>query len=233
MVEDLEASRGLAHAAVIQDGGSVRLATTPIGSDAWRLSPTTVTLGAGPVPTGQLVLQGSAGWFVQVDRTVIGGARLSGAAWQPWTPPCLNDNGPAWLAASSPTHLVAVCDAGVWGTPAAGTSQGEHVYVSTDAGATWTEPGPLPLPNVTGVAAAPGVITIAGFGASTAVLISSFDGGRTRPAVYDAPAGVTAVAEVGFTTALQGVAVLTGPAGGGSMVMTRDGGHSWSAVTFP
>jgi photosystem II stability/assembly factor-like uncharacterized protein len=233
MVEDLEASQGLAHAAVIQDGGSVRFATTPIGSDAWRLSPTTVSLGAGPVPTGQLVLQGSKGWFVQVDRTVIGGALLSAGAWQPWTPPCASDNGPAWLAASSPTQLVAVCDAGVWGTPAAGTSPGEHVYVSADGGATWTQPGPIPLPNVTAVAAAPGVITIAGFGATSAVLISSFDGGRTGPAVYDAPAGVTAVAELGFTTALQGVAVLTGPADKGTLVMTRDGGHTWKPVTFP
>jgi hypothetical protein len=232
-VEDLEASRGLAQVAVIQDGGSVRLATTAAGSDAWRLSPTTVTLGAGPVPQGQLVLQGAVGWFVQVDRTVVGGARLSGGIWQPWTPPCADDNGPAWLAASSPEQLVVVCDAGVWGPPAAGTSPGEHVYVSADGGATWTEPGPVPLPNVTAVAAAPGVITIAGFGATSAVLISSFDGGRTRPGVYDAPAGVTAVAELGFTTALQGVAVLTGPADRGSLVMTRDGAHTWAPVTFP
>jgi photosystem II stability/assembly factor-like uncharacterized protein len=65
------------------------------------------------------------------------------------------------------------------------------------------------------------------------VLISSFDGGRTGPAVYDAPAGVTAVAELGFTTALQGVAVLTGPADKGTLVMTRDGGHTWKPVTFP
>jgi photosystem II stability/assembly factor-like uncharacterized protein len=233
MVEDVEASAGLAHAAVIQVGGSVRLATNPVGSDAWRLSPTTVTLGAGPVPAGQIVLRGAVGWLVQVDRTVVGGARLSGGIWQPWTPPCSNDNGPMWLAASSPTQLVAVCNAGVWGPPASGTSRGEHVFVSADGGATWTEPGPIALPDVGGVAAAPGVITVAGFGANSAVLISSFDGGRSWTTVSDAPAGVTGVADLGFTTSVQGVAVLVGPGQSATLLMTHDGGHSWSPVTFP
>jgi photosystem II stability/assembly factor-like uncharacterized protein len=41
------------------------------------------------------------------------------------------------------------------------------------------------------------------------------------------------VAELGFTTSRQGVAVLTGPADKGTLVMTRDGGHTWKPVTFP
>ena len=95
----------------------------------------------------------------------------------------------------------------VWGnlTKFAQTlKKGEHVYVSTDAGTTWTEPGPIPLSNVNGVAAAPGVITVAGFGATPPVLISSFDGGRSWSTTYDGPAQST-IGELGFTTPLHPV----------------------------
>jgi photosystem II stability/assembly factor-like uncharacterized protein len=224
-VEDLQASAGVAHVAVTQDDGSVRILTTPVGSDAWRLSPAHITLGAGPVPSGQLVLQGSVGWFIQVDRTVVAGARLVNGQWQPWTPPCLNANGPAVLAASSPTELVAACDQGVWG-PAA--PMGEQLSVSHDGGATWTDAGGVPAQPAQAVASASSATIVA---AGTGGLEATFDAGRSWATVV--PVNGNEVTDLGFTTATQGVAVVNGHGPAGVLLMTRDGGHTWNPVTFP
>ena len=85
----LETSAGLVHAAFIDGVGAVvRIATSPVDEDAWTVSPTAVPVGAGPVPDAHLVLHGTAGWLIEVDRAVVGGARLVSGAWQPWQPPC-------------------------------------------------------------------------------------------------------------------------------------------------
>jgi photosystem II stability/assembly factor-like uncharacterized protein len=224
-VEDLEAAAGSAHVAVTQDDGTVRILTTPTGTDAWRLSPLHVTLGAGPVPTGQLVLQGNVGWFLQVDRTVVAGARLVNGTWQPWTPPCPAGNGPALLAASSPTELVAACDQGVWG-PA--TPMGEQLWVSHDGGATFTDAAAVPVPQAQALASASSTtIVVAGSGG----LEATFDGGRSWATII--PVNGNEVSDLGFTTATQGVAVVSGQGPAGILVITRDGGHTWNPVTFP
>ena len=46
----------------------------------------------------------------------------------------LGKNGPAYLAASTATDLVATCNEGVWGPP----KQATTVYVSHDGGTTFT-----------------------------------------------------------------------------------------------
>ena len=63
--------------------------------------------------------------------------------------------------------------------------------------------------------------------------MATFDGGRTWSTVYRAgTVGGSGFRFVGFTSTDQGVAI-TGTAGEGSvMVMTHDGGHSWSVVSF-
>ena len=166
------------------------------------------------------MLQGSLGWLLEDDRTVIGGARLINGRWQPWQPPCLNVNGPALLAASSAQYLVAICDQGVWG-PA--SPAGVRAYVSTDGGVSF---GLLntPVPSYGSVASpAPGVIVLPGE--------ATFDGGATWTTV-SAP---TDVQYVGFETSTQGVAIAVNGAGVipvGSLLMTFDGGHSWTTVTF-
>jgi hypothetical protein len=221
-VYDLEASAGTVHMAVF-DGQAFRVATAPVGSDSFSLSlgSPSVPAGAGPVPTVQLVLQGRTGWMIEVDRTVIGGLRLVNGTWQPWTPPCIGSNGPAVLSASSPTELVAVCDQGVWG-PA--TPMGQRLWVSHDGGATFTDVGAAPGANVGGVASAsPTTVVVA---SPTDALHATFDGGGTWVAVL--PIAASAVADLGFTTATQGVVVA-----GGELEMTRDGGHTWQQVAFP
>ena len=114
IVTALETSRGTVHAVVLA-GSAFRIASSPIGSDDFRFSAVSVAVGAGPVPSVQLVLSGTAGWLIENNRTVVGGARLVNGAWATWQPPCADVVGPAYLSASSSTELVAACDVGLWG----------------------------------------------------------------------------------------------------------------------
>lgn len=95
-VSDLAAGDGVVHATSIDSKG-VHILTSPVGRDAWVPSATTVAAGAGPVPHTQVVLQGSSGWLIAVNRIVAGGARLSSGSWVPWDPPCADSGGPAHL----------------------------------------------------------------------------------------------------------------------------------------
>ena len=242
----LEASAGSVHAVFYQTTTqvAVRIATSPVGRDAWTLSPTQVPIGAGPVPQTQLVLSGASGWVLQVDRTVVGGARLVNGAWIAWTPPCATVMGPAVLAASSATELVAACDGGIWGTPPSAGQQGEHLYASHDGGATFAQTGTaVPLNGAAAVASpAAGSVLVAGTTAQAAAVAGSFDGGQTWQTVLQSgqPGGQAAVfTYLGFTTSTQGVALTESGAGTGNgqnvgtLYMTRDGGRTWSAVSFP
>ncbi len=229
----LETARGTVHAA-IYDGSAVRVATSAIGSDSWRLSDATAMIGAGPVPSTQIVLQGDAGWLLQVDRTVVGGLRLVAGQWQAWQPPCAAVAGPAILAASSANDLVAACDVGLWSNP-----EGERLFVSHDGGASFGRLAPhLPITSVTGTAAADTrTIVVAGNGASSSAsmssggsgstLATSFDGGASWSTTVLSQAGLQLV-DIGFTTPQQGVVIEAGVA----LLMTDDGGHTWREVTF-
>lgn len=229
----LETSAGFVHAAFFDGTGAVvRIATSPVGQDAWTVSPTTVPVGAGPVPHAQLVLHGAAGWLIEVDRTVVGGARLAAGEWQAWQPPCLDANGPATLAAATERGVLAACDVGVWSTPT-----GVHLYASADGGTTFVEAAAKPpVSGLDGVAASgPGSSAIVVAGSLSGVgsaLVASFDGGRTWAATYTLK-GAGSFSDVGFTTADQGVAITTSGVGEGRLLMTRDGGRSWSAVSIP
>jgi photosystem II stability/assembly factor-like uncharacterized protein len=234
--EDLETAAGVVHAVFLDTDQdvAVRIATSPVGSNSWQVSPTAVTLGAGPIPVPQLVVQGSAGWILEDDRVVVGGAHLVGGGWESWKPPCTQVNGPAALAASSSQDLIAVCDQGVWG-PASPT--GFRAWVSSNGGASFSllptavpdtaAPGPLASPD-------PSVAALA----SGSDILATFDGGSTWTTVYIGPAS-QGIDYLGFTTTTQGVAIelespicnnssCTSPAG--SLLMTHDGGHEWAPV---
>jgi photosystem II stability/assembly factor-like uncharacterized protein len=233
----LEASAGTVTAvaddvAGASSDGGVRIASSLVGSDAWTLSPTQVPLGAGPVSQAQLVLAGTAGWIMEVDRIVVGGARLVGGTWSAWTAPCSDAQGSAVLAASSPSDLVAACDGGLWGHPASPAEQGEHLYVSHDGGATFAETGgTVPVQEPLLANPVRGTILV-GRGQ---LLVASFDHGQTWRTVLDLtqPAFIT---YLGFTTASQVVAIADESTGttqrAGALYMTRDGGHTWAKVSF-
>lgn len=235
----LETSAGLVHAAYFDGASSVvRIATSPVGGDAWTVSPTTMPVGAGPVPQAQIVLRGTAGWLVEVDRTVVGGARLVAGEWQAWQPPCVDLAGPATLAAASEWELVAACDVGLWSTP-----KGVHLWVSMDAGASFIEAAAQPpVFSVDGVGApsASSTVVAGSLSGIGSALVASFDGGRTWDAVYVLE-GAASVSDLGFTdlgfaTAGLGVAITTSLStsgvGDAHLIMTRDGGRTWSEVTI-
>ena len=220
----LETAGGIVHAAVL-DGGDFRVASSPVGSDGWSVSPVRVPVGAGPVPVVQLVLSGAAGWLVENDRTVVGGARLANGSWVAWTPPCADVVGPAFLAASSPTELAAACDVGLWSNPT-----GDHLYLSHDGGSTFSRSGTAaPLTTAAMAAmASPSAVVVGGSDGTGSVLAATTDAGRTWKVVARLPAGQ--IADLGFTTATQGVVIVGGVGGSASLLMTRDGGQTWHAV---
>jgi photosystem II stability/assembly factor-like uncharacterized protein len=223
-VTALESSGGAVHAAFLP---GLKVATSPIAGDAWVVSSTGVEVGAGPVPHTQLVLHGTAGWLLQVDRVVVGGARLGAGSWGAWQPPCLDAVGPAMLAAGSDRDLVAACDVGLWGTPT-----GVHLYTSSDSGSTFAEiPGRLPVFDLQGIAVPPASTTVVVGGSLSGVgsaLVESLDGGKTWGSVYVTQGGT--FSELGFTTSDQGVAIATATEGAVELVMTRDGGRTWAPV---
>ncbi len=225
----LETARGTTHAVLYdQQAGGFRVATSPVAQDGWRLVPPVLPVGAGPVPSVQLVLAADAGWILQNDRTVVNGARFVSGEWQSWQPMCADAAGPAYLAASSALDVVAVCDVGLWAKP-----QGGHLFVSRDGGASFSETGTRIAASLGGAVASPGTTTIvaAAAGSGGTGLEGSFDGGATWSAVLDL--GQAQAVDLGFTTQTQGVVIATSSGGGaGRLFMTRDGGRTWQAVTF-
>ncbi len=231
----LEAADGRAQAVAWDGSGSYRIATSVVGKDEWSLATVKVPVGAGPVPQIQLVLAGAGGWMVEVDRTVVGGARLANGTWTPWTPPCSNAMGTALLDAATPTDLVAECDGGQWGTPKDARQAGQHLYVSTDGGATFAQSkASVPLVVVSAISTpTPSTIVLAGSrGQSTPVgaIARSTNGGTTWSTV-DLPSGWS-VSYLGFTTPTQGVAIVDNGTAS-HLYMTYDGGASWSETASP
>lgn len=231
-VAALEASAGAVQVVAYDGNTTFRIASSPVSSDAWLLSALKVPVGAGPVPEVQLVLQGQAGWLLENDRVVTAGAQLVGGTWEAWQPPCLTFMGPATLAAANARVLNAVCTVGVWG-PAPGDQQGDHLYRSSDGGKTFVETGPqLPVNGVEAIAApTTSTIVAAGYGPSNSVeLVASNDGGVTWTVVLNA--GQVQVTYLGFTIATQGVLITSDSGGRSQLLMTRDGGHTWTPVRF-
>lgn len=215
-VFDVEASAGVVQAAF--GANPVQIQSSPVQRDDWAPSPTTLPLGAGPVPQVQFVLQGTAGWALEVDRTLVGGARLDNGGWIPWNP-SLTCTGPVNLAAPDSNDVVAVCDEGAYGT-----DQVVNVYFSDDAGSTFRlSSTTLPTSTFGPVASpGPGAAVMAG---STG-LMATFNSGASWRTVYPGTTE-TESTYVGFTTPSQGVAI----DGNGTLLMTFDGGRTWRPKT--
>ena len=238
-VVDLEAAAGTVYALVASgDPGRprpVQLYRGAVGRDEWQ--PVTGVAAEGATITegfgAGLVLHGRTAWaLIGQDQGEAVFATSDGSRWEPRTLPCLPPA--SGLALATASDLLLVCGGGV----AAG-SQEKTAYVSHDAGRSFQRAGSPPSGgDLEGAAAAPGVALVsAASGAS--FLYASFDGGRTWAEVFSAPTGGEFWIDLGMTTSSQGAAVLnhSRPEGSGyseppRLVMTRDGGHSWSQVAF-
>jgi len=221
-VQGLEVGAGAVHAAVVGNDG-IDVDTSPAATDAWTRA-MTIPFGAGPIPQGQITLSGSAGWAVEVDRTVVGGARLISGHWSAWTPPCSSVAGPASLAAATTSRLVAACDEGEWSAPA-----GVHLWFSSDGGSTFQRvAAAVSLSHAWLVTlSTSGVVVVGGYNTGgSGQLVASFNSGASWTVVYSGVATST-MADLGFTTSTQGIAIV-----GTHLVMTFDGGHHWNPVAF-
>ncbi len=231
-IEDVEASAGVVDAAV-QVGDEVQIFSSSIGADAWHRAGGPYELGAGPVPWGELALQGGSGWFVQNDRVVVSGGRHEGpGTWAGWRPPCSSAGGPVLLAAPTTSRVDALCTEGVW--------TGQRISVdllrSSDGGASFGPSRRVPVSSPELVAAI-GVSTVAvgaqanGSNSADVNLDMSFDNGASWRSVYS-HAG-SGWLELGFTTLTQGVAIVLGAQGHlNTMLFTTDGGRHWAPVSF-
>jgi len=234
-VSALETSAGAVHAVVTQsgsDGFRFAVATSPVHTDVWQVSDTKLEPGAGPVPRPQMVLHGSVGWVLLVNRTVVDGVRLQKGQWVRWKPPCDDAGTPAELAASTATDLVAICTDGAWND----RPPGDRVFVSTDGGSSFRQlpskpPAGTTYPVV--AAAAPGVWVVGGAetGAQDhpqALLFRTADSGRSWKTVHRAVDAQWI--ELGFTSPEQGVVISEGNDERGQLLMTFDGGRTWGPV---
>ena len=238
-VSSLETSNGTSHAAVLvssNTGASFAVYSTPVGHDTWNRSTASIPVGAGPIPSAQVVLHGSRGWILENDRVVVGGLRLDGGVWQSWTPRC-KEAGYGTLAASSNTDLVEVCD-----NRFSGSSLTVNLYTSTDGGVTFsgrTVPHTFVAADQFGPVASPvrGTIALATVTNQHMTLIRTIDGGATWQPTWTDTSSNSDIVDLGFTTAVQGVAVVLHPSAAGSasseLLMTHDAGATWSVVHFP
>jgi hypothetical protein len=184
----------------------------PVGSTAWT------NLGFTPDRSATLLVHGPTAYVVGQEGAgpippsleVYTGTRAGRhlAVPCPTSLPVPN----AELGASTGGSLVLICD--VQGQPA----RYDLAYVSTDAGSSWTATTAPP-------AWSNGVTAITGkrFSWDANVLVSS--GGAWTVALAGPPAGFSLV---GFETDQHGVALSTG----GALWITRDGGSTWSRVSF-
>ena len=116
---------------------------------------------------------------------------------------------------------------GLWAEP-----KGEHLFVSHDGGATFSESAgpPDPLNGAAAIATPRPSATVL----ASASLVASFDGGGSWSTVYGPdPARGDRVSDLGFTTPSQCVAVAGDPNQRSVLLRSGDGGHTWNPVAFP
>ena len=224
IVQTLEISHGVVFAVAATSSNNsegFHIWSTPADHLTWSMDALNVPLGAGPVPFQQLVFANGAGWLLNVDRTVLSGARRSGVSrWTEWTPPCLDVMGPAELAVSRSLDLVALCDEHIWG----GGPIEPAVYFSHDGGVTFRRRGA----PVNGLISSP-TPTSAVIADGLTVWRTTDEGVTWHVVSRPADPGGDSALELGFTTPTQGFLI----EGLGGMFITRDAGASWTRVHLP
>jgi hypothetical protein len=236
---NVQSAAGTAYMMEATSTYDVIVKSSPVGADRWRLSSGAVHLGhpaGGSLQSGAFVLQGRSGWLVEGnDRGTTGSAQLNGRGqWVNWTPPCASLGGTfAIPAASTPQDLVAMCVMGGFASqlpssaPSGATLGSSWLYFSSDGGKTFNA-GPELGPQgsfFSDVLASPSADVI--FIDDEHGLTASFDGGAQWSVVYRGQPSSLA-----FTGPSQGVGIVQSSNQATRMIMTLDGGHTWTPVTF-
>jgi len=228
-VTDVEASGGQAYALV-----GTRVLRTAVNTDSWQpVSGVTLT-----APARSIALHGHAAWIVTGSGP--GTSKLitssDGATWRTLPDPCAG-LGEEWaLAGVAPvdvTHVYLLCGGG-----AAAGSEEKKVLFSSNGGltATPTAVDPPRSGDVRDIAAASTNVVALSAQSGASWVYRSGDGGHSWPAVLQQGDGGFGYWDLGFTTSTQGVVIYGQPDMGAGMptklLMTRDAGASWAAVTF-
>jgi BNR/Asp-box repeat len=133
------------------------------------------------------------------------------------------------VAVTGPGSLALLCGGGI----AAGSAQ-KMVFVSDDLGAHWVKAGAPPFGgDPTGISGATPEQLVVEAVSGGSWLYYSADGGIHWSAGYFAGDGGAGFNDLGFTTTTDGV-VVHGPAasaGPGQLLLTDDGGATWTTVT--
>ncbi|MDQ1485512.1 MAG: hypothetical protein QOJ62_1205 [Actinomycetota bacterium] len=239
-VGDLETAGGVAYAIAATAAtcaqppcaGGGKLFRTPVGRDAWQ-AVGGVALGEG---TGSIALHSRAAWVVSSGGpgAVSFFSSSDGTAWHRLDDPCARVGSEWALAGVAPvssTSAYLLCVGG-----AGAGSEDKRVLFSTDGGAHGTATGADPPRGglADGIAAAsPAVVAVSARSGASWVYRSG-DSGHTWTAPLERGDGGVGYADLGFTTASQGVAIYGNPMSGtaSQLLMTRNAGASWSPVTF-
>jgi hypothetical protein len=228
-VSGLEASAGTAWAVVDPCNGAVSCSTpsslerAAAGSDSWQ-AVAGVSLPSMSVGSAEIGLQASAVYLLMATVLLHS---ANGSTFSAVNSPCPSGSTASHMAVSTPTNLAVLCSGG----GAAGSSA-KQVYVSANAGQTFTRIAQAPLGGEASAMAAGSPTTIAIAAASGASWVYTTQGADTTwftPLTFDD--GGAGWGDLGFTDATHGV-VIHGPGlpGDGVVYLTSNGGASWYAI---
>ena len=238
-VVDLAVDAGTVWAVVAscwsQDPGclvpSLRLEHARAGGNAWRAVP-----GVGGFDEARLLLRGATGWVAMWPRRLPSPVTIwrttdAGASWRRIPDPCYR---PAWaidlagLASPGGSILFELCA----GNPGAG-QEAKTVLESTDGGTSARPVGTAPLGGLVEAFAAPSPsLLVLAASSAAGFLDRSADAGRrwTLTTLDDGGVGLSGLS---FASPSVGVVVDGRPSSApfpDRLLMTRDGGLTWSVV---
>ena len=222
-----EASRGTVHAVAYDGAQEHRIASAPVGGDAWAVASIKLPVGAGPVPLVQLVLSGDGGWVLENDRTVVAGARLVNGTGTPGS-----RRARTWSA--RPFRAVERDRPGRrLRCRSLASAQGDDLLRLARRRDSFIEIGKRnpTIDSASGLATPNrATIVIGGTVAAGSELFTSSDGGQTWSGVL--PPAAATFADLGFTTPTQGIVIQTEQGGTSRMLMSHDAGKTWTPIAF-
>jgi hypothetical protein len=240
-IYDLEVSNHEAYLLGDEPKFTAVLEKSPVHSDHWSVVATPLLQPpvGGSETSGNIVVSGHAGWLVEGnDRGITGSLRLDREGqWTSWSPPCASV-GDSYVVpvASDARHLVVVCEiGGVFAQPvptaAPGATPGSWwLYASNNAGSSFY--AVRELHGVNGYFSAlasptPGVFLLQYDLGSGLVLVMSRDAGKHAHVVFHGP-----VTYLQFINATDGIGIAESTSNTSEMIVTHDGGRSWSVQRF-